>query len=131
MNRPPLGLAPVLASEFDKDSHYSSKGKGRVNFYPAFLIAEPRISGFNAEKVIRRLRFDDHYRVEVRGFERGILVLLRKSIGKVQVFEKAGQFISIIIEENDCFRWALSAIYAKSLMRRGAWDHDWSNYALN
>ncbi|OMP13958.1 hypothetical protein COLO4_00553 [Corchorus olitorius] len=28
MNRPPLGLAPVLASEFDKDSHYSGRDKG-------------------------------------------------------------------------------------------------------
>ncbi|XVF16538.1 hypothetical protein REPUB_Repub10bG0040500 [Reevesia pubescens] len=71
------------------------------------IFAEPRISGLKAEKVMRKLSFNNATRVDADGFSGGIWVLWKSEIGMVHVMEKSSQFITLFIDNNQGLRWAI------------------------
>ncbi|XVF08056.1 hypothetical protein REPUB_Repub06bG0192700 [Reevesia pubescens] len=90
-----------------------------------FIVAEPRISGLAADKMIRKLQFDNYSKIDAQGFSGGIWILWRSSIGTVQVLDKFGQGLSILINNGQGFKLVLTAIYASPtpLMRECLWSY--------
>ena len=84
----------------------------RVHKLDVLIIAEPRISGDSADKVIRKLKFDEYIKVDARYFSGGIWIMWRSTIGEVQIFDRAGQFISVLIKNGNGLKWALTVVYA-------------------
>ena len=89
------------------------------------MLVEPRISGEVADKVIRKLCFDDHTKVDANGFSGGIWILWKSSIGKIQVLETNGQFISVSVTNGDGKNWFLTVVYASPTpsIRELLWAH--------
>ncbi|XVF26573.1 hypothetical protein REPUB_Repub14bG0029200 [Reevesia pubescens] len=81
-----------------------------VNEVYLLIIAEPRISGVTADKVIGKLKFDRTTKVDAMGFLGGIWVLQEKAL-VLSKFVLWRELISIVITNNMGKKWALSAIY--------------------
>ena len=89
-----------------------------------FIIAEPRISGENANRKIKSLGFQHSVKTNARGFSSGIWILWNDSIGKVTVLSTKPQIITVLIEKRNERPWILSAVYANSTpsIREELWD---------
>ncbi|XVF22870.1 hypothetical protein REPUB_Repub12eG0208500 [Reevesia pubescens] len=79
------------------------------------ILVEPRISGNKAERVIRRLGFDEATRVYAVGFSGGIWILWNTSFGRVQILSKTQQFITLLVDDKLGFSWAITAVYASPI----------------
>ncbi|XVF06483.1 hypothetical protein REPUB_Repub06bG0052200 [Reevesia pubescens] len=97
----------------------------RLHKLDMFIVAEPRISGLATDKMIRKLHFDNYSKIDAQGFSSGIWILWRSSIETVQVLDKFGQGLSILINNGHGIKWVLTAIYASptSLIRERLWSY--------
>lgn len=86
-------------------------------------ILEPRISGFQANKVCERTRFDKWVRVEAFGFSGGIWVLWKGHI-QIEVVATNTQFIVVRVEDNMRCSWHCSFVYGSpdSGLRQRLWQ---------
>ncbi|XVF05088.1 hypothetical protein REPUB_Repub05bG0141200 [Reevesia pubescens] len=62
---------------------------------------KPQISGVATDKIIRNLRFYNFSKINARGFSGSIWLLWNSSFGQVQVLDKFGQGIMILIDNGD------------------------------
>ncbi|KAI9078158.1 hypothetical protein K1719_039926 [Acacia pycnantha] len=88
-----------------------------------FVILEPRISGAQANKVIRDWGFRKWVRMEADGFSGGIWIMWDREDIKVEVIVKNEQFIHSRIGVNDEFL-LFTAVYASpsEQKRRELWE---------
>lgn len=73
-------------------------------------LLEPKISGYKADEVCKKLVFEDWIRVEALGFSGGIWVLWRSSI-HVNVIRTHTQFIFLQVKEGIKEPWNLAVVY--------------------
>ncbi|XVF13155.1 hypothetical protein REPUB_Repub08aG0183800 [Reevesia pubescens] len=97
----------------------------RLHNVEILVVAEPRISGLAADKVIRKLRFNGHTKIDAIGFSGGIWILWKSTIGQVQVFDKFEQGITLFIDNGSGVKWVFSAIYASHSpsLRESLWNY--------
>lgn len=96
-------------------------------------LLEPKISGFNADKVCNSLGFDDWVRVEALGFSGGVWVIWQHSV-HVEIIKTHPQFIFSQVQEHNNDPWGLAIVYGSPSLhlRRRLWrDLNMENVKFN
>ncbi|PNX90011.1 hypothetical protein L195_g046134 [Trifolium pratense] len=82
-----------------------------INHVDVLVIIAPRISGDVADKVIKRLGFPNHFKVDAVGFSGGIWMLWSDSTVKVDVIMSNSQLIRVQFSQVVGGSWNFSCIY--------------------
>ncbi|KAF7841373.1 reverse transcriptase [Senna tora] len=87
-------------------------------------ILEPRQSGTNDLKIIRKLGFDKYELVEATGFAGGIWCLWNSSKIQIEIIMKHSQFMHLLVRDGNT-HWFLTVVYGSPHYnaRRELWDH--------
>ncbi|CAN1177309.1 hypothetical protein LINPERHAP2_LOCUS33031 [Linum perenne] len=81
------------------------------------LLVEPKISGERAERVCRKLGFEEYVRVEAVGFSGGIWVLWHPSKVTFTSIDQATQFLHLEVHGDTSDKFILTVIYGKPSLR--------------
>ncbi|KAI9074704.1 hypothetical protein K1719_043358 [Acacia pycnantha] len=113
---------------------FPSLFKSIVSMYKAeiFVLVEPRISGTNADNVIKKLGFLHSHRVEASGFSGGIWILWSSKVS-INVLVNQVQFIHMEVSwPGNNLKFLFTAIYGSPQLqfRKFLW-HDLDHLASN
>ena len=62
-------------------------------------VADPRVSGVKADKIIKKLNFENSFRVEAQGMSGGLWLLWNQSRVNIKILESTIHFIHGIVNE--------------------------------
>lgn len=99
---------------------WNIRGGGSKNFLrtirvhnPSILVlVETRVNNSNADRIIRRIGYQNHYKVDTLGFSGGILFLWRGDNITVDVLSSSEQSVHAVVKRKQDCDWLISAIYA-------------------
>ncbi|KAG6420771.1 hypothetical protein SASPL_117310 [Salvia splendens] len=99
------------AREFDENDVMELEENGRPIEGPHIIVLlEPRISGKNADKSIRRIGYPNFHRMEANGFSGGIW-LLWDDFWHVEVLDTKNQFIHCRVWDERDMNFKFTAVY--------------------
>ena len=75
-------------------------------------VAEPRVSGVRADKIIKKLNFENSFRVEAHGMSGGIWLLWNQSKINIKIIDSLRHFIHNIVNEGSMDAWLFTVVYA-------------------
>jgi len=75
-------------------------------------LQEPRCSGSNAIKTIKKLGFKNYVMSEARGFSGGIWLLWNRSDIQIQLIQSDFHFLHVQVSGNNTDPWLLTVVYA-------------------
>lgn len=84
-----------------------------VHKIQVFAVVEPRVSGDQATKIIKKFGFANHVRAEAQGFSGGIWLLWHDASFTMEVEQIDPRFIHVQIGERGNRIWGLTVVYAK------------------
>jgi hypothetical protein len=77
-------------------------------------VAEPRVSGFRADKIIEKLKFESSFRVEAQGMSGGLWLMWNNSNVNVKILNSSRHFIHGSVDEGSSEAWLFTVVYANS-----------------
>ena len=75
-------------------------------------ITEPRVSGFQADKIIEKLNFESSFRVEAQGMSGGLWLMWNNSNINVKILNSSRHFIHGSVDEGSSEAWLFTVVYA-------------------
>ncbi|XP_073045682.1 uncharacterized protein [Primulina eburnea] len=101
-------------------------------FNPRILgLIEPRVSGYQADEICKKMGFENWLRVEATGFSGGIWVFWQDDM-KLEIVHTHSQFVLVRVKVGHQALWLLSIVYGSpnATLRKKLW-HDLSLDNLN
>eukprot|EP00258_Populus_trichocarpa_P027694 XP_024443713.1 uncharacterized protein LOC112324533 [Populus trichocarpa] len=75
-------------------------------------VAEPRVSGFRADKIIEKLKFESSFRVEAQGMSGGLWLMWNNSNVNVKILNSSRHFIHGSVDKGSSEAWLFTVVYA-------------------